>query len=465
MRLHGPAAQIAEGPHYMSQWQCKQVALIDDDADLRTALAQMLTLEGLDVMAFSSGEAALAAIDFGFRGIVLSDVRMPGIDGLELQRRLNELDGDLPVILLTGHGDVDMAVRALKSGAYNFLTKPFLTDQILSITKRALDERSLHLELRTVRQAQSNASALIGDTPVMRQLVRTLEQVASLDVDVLIEGETGTGKGLVAKMLHANSPRRSSPLVHVDCGALYEPTIDRDLFGAAPGHVTHTSQRWIGQFESANRGTLFFDSLDCLLRPLQQRLERAVETRMITPLGRTQPEAVDVRIIAASNTPLLSRVNDDNFSAPLYYRLSGMTLRIPPLRERRDDIPVLFGTFLKRACERAGVEAPKLTPSVWRRLKQHDWPGNVRELQNYADQIALSLNGVVDVMITSNEGSEPTKDLKAMVADYETGVIEEALRSAGGNVARVVSQLGLPRKTFYDKVQRLGIDLALFKKR
>jgi two-component system, NtrC family, C4-dicarboxylate transport response regulator DctD len=449
----------------MSQWHCKQVALIDDDADLRLALAQMLELEGLDVMAFSSGEAALASIGTGFRGVVLSDVRMPGIDGLELQRRLHELDADLPVILLTGHGDVDMAVRALKCGAYNFLTKPFLADQIVSITKRALDERSLHLELRTVRQAQTIASALIGETPVMRQLMRTLEQVASLDVDVLIEGETGTGKGLVAKILHTYSARRSSPLVHIDCGALHEATLDRDLFGAAPGHFTYASQRWVGQFERANRGTLFFDSLDYLARPLQQRLERAVETRMITPLGRNQPEAVDVRIIAASNTPLLNRVDDGHFSAPLYYRLSGMTLRIPPLRERRDDIPVLFGAFLKRACNRAGVDAPKLTPSVWRRLKQHDWPGNVRELQNYADQIALSLNDVDDSNGASSGSSEARGDLKALVANYEAGVIEEALRSSGGNVASVISHLGLPRKTFYDKVHRLGIDLAQFKKR
>ncbi len=448
----------------MSQWHCKQVALVDDDADLRHALAQMLELEGLDVAVFATGEAALSALNASFRGVVLSDVRMPGLDGLELQRRLYEIDPHLPVILLTGHGDVDMAVQALKRGAYNFLTKPFPADQIVSITKRALAERSLHLELRSVRQTQSNVSALIGETPVMRQLVRTLEQVAALDVDVLIEGETGTGKGLIAKMLHTNSTRSSFAMKTVDCGALQEASIDRDLFGAAPGQFTQTSQRWIGQFEQANRGTLFFDSIDCLQRPLQQRLERAVETRMILPLGRTQLEAVDVRIIAASNTPLLGRVNDGGFSAPLYYRLSGMTLRIPPLRERRDDIPVLFGTFLKRACERSGVDAPRLTTAVWRRLEQHDWPGNVRELQNYAEQIALSLSDFDHVETNSSGTQGSPKDLKAMLAAYETSVIEDALRSANGNVARVVSQLGLPRKTFYDKVTRLGIDLSQFKK-
>jgi two-component system C4-dicarboxylate transport response regulator DctD len=449
----------------MNRWHCTQVALVDDDADLRHALAQTLSLAGFDILPFSSGEAALAAVDTRFSGIVLSDIRMPGMDGLELQRRLHELDPELPVVLLTGHGDVAMAVRAIKHGAYHFITKPFLPDEVTAITKRALEERAMALELRSLRQSNAFSSALIGETPIMQALQRTIQQVAGLDMDIVIDGETGTGKGLVAKLLHATRARTAAPFVTIDCGALEEQSFHRDLFGAAPGHAGSLGQRWVGRFEQAHKGTLVLDAIDTLERALQQKLERAVETRTILPLGRNEPEAIDVRILATSQMPLAEKVSAGGFSGALYYRLNGISLSLPPLRDRRDDIPILFSHFLKRACDRVGREVPKLSPTVWRKLQSHAWPGNVRELQTYADQVALDLDGLARPTPGNESKADQQKDLKAMVADYECGLIEEALEAASGHVPTVLQRLNLPRKTFYDKVTRFKIDLGRFKAR
>lgn len=449
----------------MSQWYCHTVALVDDDNDLRHAMAQMLEINGLSVLALPSGEAALRSVDASFAGVVLSDVRMPGMDGLELQRRLHEIDPDLPVILVTGHGDVPMAVNALQHGAYDFLTKPFAPEQVVAITKRALQARAMHLELTKLRATSRPTWPLIGQTPVMQQLARTIEQVAGLDIDVSIEGETGTGKGLIAKTLHETSKRSRGAMIAIDCGALNDRNVERELFGVAPGHVSQSSQRWVGRFEQANNGTLFLDCIDALDGTLQQRLERVLETRTIVPLGRSRPEAVDVRIVSASKVALSDLVKAGQFSGPLYYRLNAVTLKIPPLRERRDDVPILFAAFLKRACELAGREVPKTSASVWRRLIHSDWPGNVRELMNYADQVALNLDGYDRPKPTTSVSSDTTKGLKDLVADYEASLIEDALRATRGNVSEALGYLNLPRKTFYDKVTRLGIDLGAFKKR
>lgn len=449
----------------MSQWHCHTVALVDDDEDLRHAIAQMLEVNGLKVLALPSGEAALGSVDASFRGVVLSDVRMPGMDGLELQRRLYEIDPDLPVILVTGHGDVPMAVGALRHGAYDFLTKPFAPEHVLATVKRALQARAMHLELTKLRSTSRPSWPLIGQTPVMQHLARTIEQVAGLDIDVSIEGETGTGKGLVAKTLHQTSKRSGSAMIAIDCGALNDANVERELFGVAPGHVSQSSQRWVGRFEQADNGTLFLDCIDALDANLQQRLERVLETRTIVPVGRSKPEAVNVRIVSASQVALSDLVKSGHFSGPLYYRLNVVTLKIPPLRERRDDVPVLFAAFLKRACERAGRDVPKTSASIWRRLMHYDWPGNVRELMNYADQVALNLDGF-DHPIRATDGSlDKTKGLKDLVAEYEASLIEDALRAAHGSVSKTLGHLNLPRKTFYDKVTRLGIDLAAFKKR
>lgn len=446
----------------MSEPRCIRVAFIDDEAEIRRATAQSLSLAGLEAITFDSGEAALAAIGGDFDGIVISDIRMPGIDGLELFRRLSERDPDLPVILISGHSDIATAVEAVQRGAYDFLAKPFQADRLIATAKRALEKRQLVLENRHLRAqagALLEAGPLLGNSPAIDQLRRTIKQIAQLDLDVLIEGETGTGKSLIASMLHNLSQRRSRSMVTLDCGALPDVLVESELFGHVSGAFAGAHHLRTGRIEQANRSTLFLDEIETMPASVQQKLQRALETRQITPLGGDVPRALDFRTVAASKVDLSARAQQGQFSASLFYRLNGVTLRVPPLRERRDDVRMLFMVFVSRAAARLKRADPVLTPAIWRRLKDHDWPGNVRELQHFAENAVLGLdNGGQQNLQTG-----AAIDLKSQMALYEAALIENALTVAQGDVRSVIAKLDLPRKTFYDKVKRLGIDLASFK--
>jgi two-component system, NtrC family, C4-dicarboxylate transport response regulator DctD len=446
----------------MSEPRCIRVAFIDDEAEIRRATAQSLSLAGLEAILFDSGEAALAAIGSDFDGIVISDIRMPGIDGLELFRRLSERDPDLPVILISGHSDIATAVAAVQRGAYDFLAKPFQPDRLIATAKRALEKRQLVLENRRLRAqagALLEAGPLLGNSPAIDQLRRTIKQIAQLDVDVLIEGETGTGKSLIASMLHDLSQRRARPMVTLDCGALPDVLVESELFGHVSGAFAGAHHLRTGRIEQANRSTLFLDEVETMPATVQQKLQRALETRQITPMGGDVPRALDFRTVTASKVDLAARAQQGQFSASLFYRLNGITLRVPPLRERRDDIPMLFMVFIGRAAARLKRTEPVLTPAIWRRLKDHDWPGNVRELQQFAETVVLGL----DDSGQQNLQTGAAIDLKSQMALYEAALIENALTVAQGDVRSVIATLDLPRKTFYDKVKRLGIDLARFK--
>ena len=446
----------------MSEPRCIRVVFIDDEAEIRRATAQSLSLAGLEAITFDSGEAALAAIGSDFDGIVISDIRMPGIDGLELFRRLSERDPDLPVILISGHSDIATAVAAVQRGAYDFLAKPFQADRLIATAKRALEKRQLVLENRHLR-AQSGAlleaGPLLGNSPAIDQLRRTIKQIAQLDVDVLIEGETGTGKSLIASMLHDLSQRRARPMVTLDCGALPDVLVESELFGHVSGAYAGAHHLRTGRIEQANRSTLFLDEVETMPATVQQKLQRALETRQITPMGGDVPRALDFRTVTASKVDLAARAQQGQFSASLFYRLNGITLRVPPLRERRDDIPMLFTVFIGLAAERLKRAEPALTPAIWHRLEDHHWPGNVRELQQFAETVVLGL----DSGGQQNLQTGAAIDLKSQMALYEAALIENALTVAQGDVRCAIAALDLPRKTFYDKVKRLGIDLASFK--
>ncbi len=446
----------------MSEPRCIRVAFIDDEAEIRRATAQSLSLAGLEAILFDSGEAALAAIDSDFDGIVISDIRMPGIDGLELFRRLSERDPDLPVILISGHSDIATAVAAVQRGAYDFLAKPFQPDRLIATAKRALEKRQLVLENRHLRAqagALLEAGPLLGNSPAIDQLRRTIKQIARLDVDVLIEGETGTGKSLIASMLHDLSQRHARPMVTLDCGALPDVLVESELFGHVSGAFAGAHHLRTGRIEQANRSTLFLDEVETMPATVQQKLQRALETRQITPMGGDVPRALDFRTVTASKVDLAALAQQGQFSASLFYRLNGITLRVPPLRERRGDIPMLFMIFIGRAAARLKRPEPALTPAIWRRLKDHDWPGNVRELQQFAETVVLGL----DDSGQQNLQTGAAIDLKSQMALYEAALIENALTVAQGDVRSVIATLDLPRKTFYDKVKRLGIDIASFK--
>jgi two-component system C4-dicarboxylate transport response regulator DctD len=446
----------------MSMENRPQVAFVDDDAELRAANRQTLELAGFDVLPFADAESALAALDADFPGVVVSDVRMPRIDGLQLFARLKALDADLPVILITGHGDVPMAVEALQNGAYDFIAKPYGADRLVQSVGRAVEKRRLVLENRALRLAADNAEAslpLIGQTPAMLHLRRTLKHIADTDVDVLIAGETGSGKEVVASLLHAWSRRRRGHFVAVNCGALPETMIESELFGHEAGAFTGAQKKRIGRIEHSSGGTLFLDEIESMPAAAQVRLLRVLEQRQIDPLGSNESRDLDLRVVAAAKVDLGDPAQRGDFREDLYYRLNVVTVSIPPLRERKDDIPLLFAHFVKRAAARFGLGVPQVAPEVSRYLFQHDWPGNVRELTHFAERLVLGLDETAVALAASpaDDGSLPER-----LERYEGELIRQALLANAGDVRATLETLGIPRKTFYDKLQRHRIDRAQY---
>ena len=439
------------------------VAFIDDDDALRAANVQALMLAGLQAKGYASAAQALEAIDADFPGVVVTDVRMPGIDGLELFRRLKGRDADLPVILVTGHGDIAMAVDAMREGAYDFLAKPYASERLVAGVRHALDRRRLVLENRELRRAVATTRddlPLLGSTAVMERLRQMLRQIAEADVDVLVEGETGSGKEVVANALHRWSRRAGRPLVAVNCGALPESVIESELFGYEAGAFTGALKKRVGRIEHAHGGTLFLDEIEAMSPALQVKLLRVLEAREIAPLGTNETRRVDIRVVAASKVDLPALVRQGSFREDLYYRLHVAAVRIPALRERRGDVPLLFGHFLARAAERFNRPPPELDAAVLRHLAEHDWPGNVRELVHYAERVALGLAEAAPPLPPEPAGAGT---LPERVDAFEAGEIRAALEAHKGDVQATVAALGIPRKTFYDKLRRHGIDQAAYR--
>lgn len=439
----------------MTAPKLKAVAFVDDDADLRESNRQMLELAGFEPLMFDSAETALARVSRDFAGVVVSDIRMPGMDGLQLFATLKQRDAELPVLLITGHGDVPTAVAAIRDGAYDFITKPYAADTLVRAVSRALDLRAVELEnraLRAVAERAASTSALIGVSPAIEQMRRTISQIAEADVDVLIEGETGTGKTLVASMVHRASARRRRPMITVDCGALPESLMDSELFGHLPDAFPGARTTRMGKIEAANHGTLFLDEVDLLPFSAQPKLLRACAERVVVPLGGNEPRPVDFRLIASSRRPLAERVAEGAVLDALLYRLNGIVLHLPPLRQRPEDVPILFMHFLELASDRHNRPVPKIGDTVWRNLLRHDWPGNVRELANHAERAVL---GFSDARGPSAAGRP--RGLAEQVEQFEAQQIRQALGTTSGNVTEALELLKLPRKTFYDKVRRHNI--------
>ncbi|MEH7868713.1 sigma-54 dependent transcriptional regulator [Rhizobium laguerreae] len=434
------------------------VALIDDDKDLRRATAQTLELAGFSVSAYDGAKAALADLPADFAGPVVTDIRMPEIDGLQLFATLQGMDVDLPVILMTGHGDIPMAVQAIQDGAYDFIAKPFAADRLVQSVRRASEKRRLVLENRMLRKAAEDAQEnlpLIGQTPVMENLRKILRHIADTDVDVLVAGETGSGKEVVAQLLHQWSHRRKGNFVALNCGALPETVIESELFGHEAGAFTGAQKRRTGRIEHASGGTLFLDEIESMPAATQVKMLRVLEMREITPLGTNEVRPVDLRVVAAAKIDLGDPAVRGDFREDLYYRLNVVTISIPPLRERRDDIPLLFSHFAARAAERFRRDVPPLSPDVRRHLASHPWPGNVRELSHYAERVVLGVEGGG----TAAVAPQPTDaTLPERLERYEAEIIRDALSANGGGVRRTIEALGIPRKTFYDKLQRHGIN-------
>jgi two-component system C4-dicarboxylate transport response regulator DctD len=437
-----------------------RIFLIDDDRDLLKATKQTLELAGFSVSAFSSATDALGALDAGLAGVIVSDIRMPQIDGLQLFHRVRRLDADLPVILMTGHGDIPMAVKSIQDGAYDFITKPFATDRLVQSVRRAAEKRHLVLENRALRDAAEQAQdslPLIGQTPAMERLRHTLRQIADTDVDVLVTGETGSGKEVVASLLHRWSRRASGNFVALNCGALPETVIESELFGHEPGAFTGAQKKRIGRIEHASGGTLFLDEIESMPPSTQVQMLRVLEMREVTPLGTNEVRPVDLRVIAAAKVDLGDPRQRGNFRDDLYYRLNVVTISIPPLRDRRDDIPLLFGYFIERAATRFKRSVPTIPNDLPRHLLEHEWPGNVRELSHFAERFVLGLEPAAAAKPQPDPTCDGAPSLPARIERYEADIIRETLTLHDGDIRRTIEALGIPRKTFYDKLQRHGI--------
>ena len=438
-----------------------RVLLVDDDEDLRHAHLQTLRLAEAPARGFAGGEDALRHIDRAFAGVVVTDVRMPGMDGLAFASRIREIDPDLPVILMTGHGDIDMAVGALKNGAFDFLVKPFAAERLVTAVRHALRQRDLVLENRRLSELVARGdggldhSGLLGQSPAMAHVRSIIGAVAGGDVDVLILGDSGVGKEVAARALHRQSRRARKPFVVVNCAALSEAALDGELFGrAAPGSAN--GRRLGGRIREAAGGTLMVDEIDALPPPLQARLLRLIEDGELTQEGGDS-EAADVRVVATSRIAVEEAVAAGRFRPDLYYRLSAVSVRLPPLRERGDDVELLFRHFLVAGAARQRITPPPVTAQVLEHLVAHDWPGNVRELALYAERRLLGLDADAGPDIGAD------RPLPERVAAFEARALATALIQAAGDATQARARLGLPRKTFYDKIKRHGLDLRAFR--
>lgn len=431
----------------------RRVALVEDDEAFRAALAERLTLAEFEVAPFASAEAALRAVRADFDGVVVTDLRMPDMDGRQLAARLSALDPDLPVVLMTGHGDVADAVEAMKRGAYDFLTKPFASERLIETLGRALEKRALVLDnrrLAALAAETEDSIPLSGDGPAASTLRAAVRELAAAEVDVLIEGETGSGKEAVARAIHAAGRRRHRPFVAVSCAALPEADAEARLMGQEASVGSGLLRRREGRIEQSHQGTLFLDEIDLAPHAVQLLLLRVLEEREVLPLGAAEPRALDLRVLAAAKGDPSAAVARGDLREDLYWRLNVVRLRVPPLRERREDVPLLFARFLARAAARLERPMPTIDDGVRRRLLDHAWPGNLRELSNYANEVALGLR----------PAAGPAADdlgLADRLARYEAELIREALSAHGGDMRRVTGALRLPRKTLYDKMARLGI--------
>lgn len=441
-----------------------RIMVVDDESHVRLAMQQALTLAGFEVTCCDNAADALALLSPDYPGIVFCDIKMPGMDGMRLLQKALAIDPELPLVLITGHGDVAMAVSAMHEGAYDFLEKPCPSEQLSEVARRALDKRALTLENRGLRQQLDEQSTpgprLIGQAPAMRQLRALIARVADTDADVLICAETGSGKELVARSLHEQSHRRSGNFVAVNCGAIPEQLMESELFGHESGAFTGARGRRIGKIEHASGGTLFLDEIESMPAAMQVQLLRVLQERSLERLGTNESIALDLRIIAATKVDLRQAADRGEFRDDLYYRLNVVTLDIPPLRERRGDIPLLFQHFRLLASARYGRDTPALTADQLPALLAREWPGNVRELRNAAERYVLLHDhhdyDVDHLMSTAGEGKAPS--LREQVDSFEKSLIEQALKTCKGNLSEATQALGIPRKTLHDKVRKYRIE-------
>ncbi|MDP9811401.1 two-component system C4-dicarboxylate transport response regulator DctD [Rhizobium tibeticum] len=433
-----------------------RILLIDDEEEMRRSSAQALSLFGLDVVTFANAEPVLERVGYGFDGVVISDIRMPGMDGMTLLQRIREMDSEIPVILVTGHADVQLAVSAMHAGVYDFVEKPFAAQHLVGIIRRALDRRSLVLENRRLRAVAGKRddieARLPGRTQSMVDLRYRLRAIAATDADTLIIGETGAGKEVVARALHDTSARADKPFIAINCAALPETLIESELFGHEAGAFPGALRPRYGKFEHGRGGTILLDEIGSMPFDLQAKFLRVLQERIITRLGSNEPVSLDVRFIATSKVDLETEVARGRFRPDLLYRLNVATIHVPSLAQRQADIPLLFLQLVREAAARYGRSDMEVRPETIGKIGSRSWPGNVRELRNAADRLVLGLD------LQPEDAALQNQKLADRVAAYERGLIASALAAHGGSLRPVYEMLGVSRKTLYEKMQKYGLE-------
>ena len=427
------------------------VFIVDDDADHLAALTDLVEVGGHVVLGFDQASAAVEAATSAPPEAILTDLRMPGMDGMGLLSAIVAMGKDIPVIMLTGHGDVAQAVRAIQAGAEDFLEKPYDSAHLLSVLARALRGRATRAEVdRLQMELLQQSGAILGESPAITALSERLSALAPLDVDVILTGETGTGKELAARAIHAASKRAQGPYVALNCAALPEALFELEVFGHAAGAFPGALEK-PGKLEAANGGTLVLDEVEGMPLPLQTKLLRALQERQVERLGENRLRPLDIRILTTSKIDLRAASATGAFRADLFYRLAGAEISLHPLRSLGPDIALIFAHYVGLAARRYGREAPEITIGLRRDLMRRDWPGNVRELKSAAERFALGLGPELP------DGLPKGDTLPDRVADYEAREIAAALDRYNNSVERSAAALGIPRRTLSDKMARYGI--------
>jgi DNA-binding NtrC family response regulator len=448
-----------------------RILVVDDEKAMLVALKGLLSREGYQVETAQSGQEALRCIDTGSFHLVVTDLSMDGVSGMQVLEHARRVDPDAAVVMITAHGSEKIAVQAMKLGASDYLPKPFDNDELRIVVSRVMETVRLrrdHRRLLAQVQGAYGADRIIGQSPAMRRVFETIDRVADTDVTVLIRGESGTGKELVANALHWRSPRRTKPMIAMNCAALSRELVESELFGHERGAFTGALARREGKFEAADGGTLLLDEVGDMPLETQAKLLRAIQEKEFQRVGGNQSIRVDVRLIAATNHDLEAAVAGGRFREDLYYRLRVVEIQIPPLHERCEDIPLLIDYFLADAAERFKRAPKALTPDALHACVTHRWKGNVRELRSAMEQALLLSAGpeltTTDLLGAANDGGGPAptsfRDAKERaVQGFERDFLLQALRRHGGNITKAAEEVGMYRQNFQQKMRELGISV------
>ena len=444
------------------------ILVVDDEETMRDSCQQALSQDGDRVKVAEDGSTALAMLEKESFDLVILDLKMPGLSGMEVLEKVKEEYPEVVVVVITGYATIESAVEAMKKGAYDFIPKPFTPDSLRVIVKRALEKRRLSLEnvlLRSKLKGRFGPEVIVGQGTSMQKVEELVRQVAPTDSTVLISGETGTGKELVARAIHSQSSRKDKPFIVVDCGGLVESLFESELFGHVKGSFTGATETKYGRFEVANGGTVFLDEIGNISMNIQTKLLRVLQEREITRVGSSQVIKVDVRIIAATNKDLLKCVEEQTFREDMFYRLSVVPIVLPPLRERGEDIPLLANHFLKKYNEKREKSVTAISAEAMKVLTEYDWPGNVRELENVIERaVVLTKSRVIEPpdlwyyeLGSKTPSSSDTDEVKSL-ADAEKGHIMRVVNMFDGHLGKASEALGIDRKTLRLKLRKYGID-------